>query len=1376
MLAHARPSPLTNQPHCFYCYARKHYVVVCATLGLMRGGVQVWKRGLSGHGIRHATAYALQGGCDAVDVDRQVAAGVDAATSYGPEGAPTVVRHVATADGIREDRLDQDELRAWIDATDPATEEQRGRTMTSPDAHLLYDATINAPKSYSLACILDPDLREEYDALMDRVTEQTVTAWRDELSTRRGKGGTERIGVAQVEVVQLDHERSRSLDPHAHRHLWLNAKVQGQDGKWSNVDSQQVFRHQVLVNARGELAARTDQRWRDALTRHGYTLDQDGEIAELAHLTQPMSKRAAQIDRNKAQLEAEWRAEHPSDEPSPRLIESWDRRAWAMDRAQKPADLDEDQWRDQVRREIADIDPALVTRRDPAPDGPAHRGPAAAQDEPAREPLDRDRLTAYAVSWTDQRAIRSQGRFSRIDLRAGATMAVAQAQLTRDPDELDRLIDQVETRALDQCQSLAPEGVRGPDDVKTLRLTTVGQARAEVTERAAVRAALGDPTPATEQTIGRAIATVDTERAADGEDPVTLDDRQVAAARAVAGASPLVAVEGPAGAGKTTMLTVAERAIADDGHRMVTVAPTMKAAQVAQAEIGSDGSSLHALLFQHGFRWTSDEAGRSHWSRLHVGDVDQDGSVYQGPPSTSRLDTGDTIVCDEAGMVDLDAMRGLLTLADETGSRLALIGDPNQVRPVGHSGAMSLVQEQTPDEARVDLHAIHRFRDADDPRKPDTAYAEISRDLRTAGTPDKAREVAAWLDTHGHLDRVDDSTQQVTHAADAWMSAHGLGESIAVMADDNQTVDAINDAVQQARLDAGQITDDRSATGRNDQTLHVGDHVTTRKNHRDPDGFTVANREQWTIEKIHRDGSVTVNGGTDRRTERLDADYTADHVTLGYASTVHGAQGVTARRAVTVVSDTTTSAQLYVGMSRGKHANTALVAAADESSARQLVSDSIMRERNDLSDEQLRALVAGDLKRAGVDQDAERPDASGSWRDRPFGDLVDPIGAHDRLTRDRDRVARVIRDAEDQRHVKAHELDDTLRPALAVARRDGLAPQLVDYRAGQVDKAEKRLATLDGKLDTTRGRLARLDARLEQVTREIQHRATLSEDTAREERDAREHAAVHDPAKLTDEIRRPYGLALSLPTERKNLDAERGDVTTTRDRAIAQLDAAALRTADANAADQHATAAARTAHTDYDHELETRTSTYTARITDDLDQVRDATQRAESAGILRRRAACRDADQARADFVDTWGDVPDLDHPAGWIDHVAVQHAQDDLDSSPLRQRMDDADADAGQARATATAATRDEDALHGTVREADAQLHDLDARDGDLTRETTLRRNLPREKATSENRLRHARAAKRSARQPSTSAARPATARPDVDEPTRPETSPRIR
>lgn len=53
-----------------------------------------------------------------------------------------------------------------------------------------------------------------------------------------------------------------------------------------------------------------------------------------------------------------------------------------------------------------------------------------------------------------------------------------------------------------------------------------------------------------------------------------LDSGQADAARAVAGTDRLVAVIGPAGAGMTTLLKVARRALAVQGRRMVVVAPT----------------------------------------------------------------------------------------------------------------------------------------------------------------------------------------------------------------------------------------------------------------------------------------------------------------------------------------------------------------------------------------------------------------------------------------------------------------------------------------------------------------------------------------------------------------------------------------------------------------------------------------------------------------------------------------------------------------------------------------------------------------------------------------------------------------------------------
>ena len=54
-------------------------------------------------------------------------------------------------------------------------------------------------------------------------------------------------------------------------------------------------------------------------------------------------------------------------------------------------------------------------------------------------------------------------------------------------------------------------------------------------------------------------------------------------------------------------------------------------------------------------------------------------------------------------------------------------------------------------------------------------------------------------------------------------------------------------------------------------------------------------------------------------------DYVREHVSLGYAVTVHSAQGVTADASIAVLREDTSRNLLYVAMTRGRHANHALV-------------------------------------------------------------------------------------------------------------------------------------------------------------------------------------------------------------------------------------------------------------------------------------------------------------------------------------------------------------------------------------------------------------------------------------------------------------------
>jgi hypothetical protein len=75
----------------------------------------------------------------------------------------------------------------------------------------------------------------------------------------------------------------------------------------------------------------------------------------------------------------------------------------------------------------------------------------------------------------------------------------------------------------------------------------------------------------------------------------------------------------------------------------------------------------------------------------------------------------------------------------------------------------------------------------------------------------------------------------------------------------------------------------------------------------------------------HGDGSITVSHLAGHGRVVLPADYVTQDVSLAYALTVHKAQGVTVDRAVLIADEATTAEALYVGMTRGRHDNTALV-------------------------------------------------------------------------------------------------------------------------------------------------------------------------------------------------------------------------------------------------------------------------------------------------------------------------------------------------------------------------------------------------------------------------------------------------------------------
>ena len=868
-------------------------------------------------------AYAFGGACDAT-LTAKTADGVLAAADYADA---VMTRFIVENGAIRDDLLTRAQLRDWVDGIDPLTKEQRGTRLESPNADLVLDATINAPKSFSIAAMLDPELATAYEDLQDRLRDRIIKLWQTELNARRGHAGAIRESLARIEVVELKHERSRSLDPHKHRHLWLNVKVQGEDGRWSNVDTRVALRFQNVVNAEGDLAARTDPAWIAALASKGFTLGEDGEIEQLAHLVRPLSKRAAQIEANKAERTRWWKEQHPGQEPSRDVLTQIDRWAWATGRPDKPGRLDKNEWSARIRHELQAAAPHL-----------SRPLPAASIRHLAINDLDLDLLAAKAIVDADARSTGTGGRFSVMDVRAGAIRAVAASGIVADRGELDPLINRLTAAAIGTHTVTLLTEPNIPAHVKRLMATNTATLKATLARRVEALSTPGIPLDL--EVIRRIANALDPARA--------LDISQADAASAIAGAARSVAISGPAGTGKTTMLKVAVAALRRQGRNTIIVAPTKKASAVAGRETGSASSSLHQLLHDYGWRWADDAAGATKWTRLQPGDTDpQSGAIYNGP--TIRIRPIDRIVVDEAGMLDLEAASALMDVLERTGAGVAMVGDEHQALPVGHSGAMALFWRRAT--MQVELSTIHRY--------SDSTWADLTARLRDPRGADEAAAVARELVATGHVVRANNDVEAQQAMTDAWFESRRRGESLALVTATHGEAQVISEAIQTRRLEAGELRTTHATSGQGGQAIFVGDVVQTRRNDR---GADVQNRQNWIVKSIGRDHVILASAADSSDLRKITHDYAAAHLHLGYASTVYGIQGETTERSL--VGPGVDAAGLYVGLTRGKLDNSVVIVAPTEAAARAELVETMQRRVIEETMEKSRAAAQIELDRA----------------------------------------------------------------------------------------------------------------------------------------------------------------------------------------------------------------------------------------------------------------------------------------------------------------------------------------------------------------------------------------------------------------------------
>ena len=813
---------------------------------------------------------------------------------YLAEGTGVAERLTATPEGVEHaGSMDGDTYEQWVAGINIDTGSRKGRVLKDEHALRFVEVTVNGPKTWSLAAALHPDISAALGAAQDKAAGEIVGWVASHATTRVGSRGRQvQVPVERIEAAVIRHYTSRAGDPHRHLHLQINARIYAAGG-WRGLHSV-GFRDSIeAINGIGHAAVATDPNFRAALAGRGFTLDPEtGEIRELAVHVGAFSARTSQIRRNVDRYEAEWRSEHPGEEPGPRLREAWDRRAWAEARPDKVVPSDGRELVERWTRELHDL---------------GYRDPCGAVTLGGTQPgwIDRDAAADLIVSMLGAKA----SAWNEADVRGKTEVLLAQTCLVADSTVRIELAEDITARTIERCRRILT-GSDVPEHVRSLSSPHVLDVEANLIARLARRGAQ----PARRVRIGA--------RGLDRIDPA-----QAAVVGTLTGDGELIVVEGAAGSGKTTALRTTQAALTRQGHRLVVVTPTLKAAEVAATETGADGRSAAWLIHQHGWRWDAD----GHWTRK---DSTPDGAALLRP--------GDLLLIDEAGMLDQDTARALLTIADEAGARVAFVGDRHQLPAVGRGGVLDHAITWAHPTAVVSLETVRRF--------ADPGYAALSLRMRKGDDPARV------------FDELNRRGQIVVHASDVERTA-ALAEVGAagdlVIADRREQVADLNAAIRDRRRTdrEGQVVTTTSG-----EQLGLGDRVATRRN--DPN-LQVANRQTWTITAIGEDGEVMLRGHG--RERQVPAAYAKQCVELAYATTAHGAQGDTVDRAHVALSDTTGAAAGYVAMTRGRESNTAHLVAESIEDARQQWIGTFSRDRADLGPAHARRQAIEAIDRYGPD-------------------------------------------------------------------------------------------------------------------------------------------------------------------------------------------------------------------------------------------------------------------------------------------------------------------------------------------------------------------------------------------------------------------------
>jgi Ti-type conjugative transfer relaxase TraA len=411
---------------------------------------------------------------------------------------------------------------------------------------------------------------------------------------------------------------------------------------------------------------------------------------------------------------------------------------------------------------------------------------------------------------------------------------------------------------------------------------TLVAARYSTKEMIAVERQLADSTDRMAESRTFAVGQRNIERAIAARSFLAEEQRD--AIRHVAGPERISAVVGLAGTGKSTMLAAAREAWEADGYRVFGAALAGKAAEGLEESSGIASRTLAS--------W---ERG---WERGY-----------------DRLTSRDVLVVDEAGMVGSRQLSRVIQHADRAGAKLVLVGDPEQLQPIGPGAAFRAVAERA---GVAELGQIRRQRE------------DWQRDASMAFGRQRTHEGLTAYAERGAIRFEDDiaaARRAIVKDVIADRDARP-GSSRLVLAHRKVDVRELNDMIRAARQEQGELQNEQTyRTAEGERTFAAGDRLLFRENNRD---LGVKNGMLGTVERA-QPGRLDVRLDSTRGPGRVVSISMADYAAVdhGYAVTIHKAQGATVDRTFVLASGSMDRHLTYVGMTRHRDATT-LYAGRDE--------------------------------------------------------------------------------------------------------------------------------------------------------------------------------------------------------------------------------------------------------------------------------------------------------------------------------------------------------------------------------------------------------------------------------------------------------------